>query len=397
MERANSFTFDISAGYGMNSMHKRSKIIVIILLISTIISVSWNRSLRSNAQPKSDRIQQLLQSMSLEEKIGQLFMIASFSDAALNPDFAQNIINPDPAYAEKLIREYHVGGVLFVGKGTRASQRTMIERLQACTKMPLLMALTAEWGSAMRLTDGFCCEKNEQLAKRTDQEIYDVALCIGRELKELGLHINFAPVADINTNVNNLIIGVRSFGNTPELVSKKASAYAAGLRDAGILACAKHFPGHGDTATDPHYALPQLQHTKERLQTIELQPFIHLIQSGVPMVMVGHLGVQAYDPTGASASLSRTLVHDLLRTELGFKGLIITDVLGMGALATYGTPGELACAALHAGNDILLCSLDVPQAIASIKKALLDGRLSMHELDEHVLRILRVKQQMQLI
>jgi beta-glucosidase-like glycosyl hydrolase len=378
-------------------MYKRSKIVIAACLISSVISVSWTWSLRSKTKHTSENVRQILTSMSLEEKIGQLFMIASFTDAALNPDFAQKIINPDPAYAEKLIREYHVGGVLFVGKGTRASQYSMVERFQACTKTPLLMALTAEWGSAMRLTDGFCCEKNEQLAKRTDQEIYDIAVCIGKELKELGLHINFAPVADINTNEDNLIIGVRSFGNSPELVSKKASAYAAGLRDAGILACAKHFPGHGDTATDPHFALPQLPHSKERLQSVEFQPFIHLIQSGVPMVMVGHLGVQEYDQTGASASLSRTLVHDLLRTELGFKGLIITDVLGMGALATYGTPGELACAALHAGNDMLLCSLDVPQAIARIKEVLLDGCLSMHELDEHVLRILRVKQQMQLI
>lgn len=352
---------------------------------------------RSHAQNNiPDDIQLMLANMSIEQKIGQLFMVAALSDAELNPGYERSVYTLDADYIEHLIRNYHVGGVIFLGNGTKHSVRTMVDRFQACAQFPLFMALDAEWGSAMRLVDGFCCEKNKQLARRTFQEIHDIAVTIGSELKELGLHINFAPVVDVNTNPKNPVIGPRSFGSIPELVASKAIAFMQGLHDAGIISCAKHFPGHGDTAVDSHTELPRLEHTKKRLQSVELYPFMQMIKEGVPMVMVGHLSVPAFDATGTAASISRAIVHDLLREQLGFKGIIVTDGLGMGALADFGKPGELESAAICAGNDIVLCPVHVPEGIACIKQALLDGRLSMQELDEHVLRVLMAKRRVQL-
>lgn len=343
-----------------------------------------------------DDIQHMLENMSIEQKIGQLFMVAALSDTELNPGYERSVYTLEPDYVEDLIKNYHVGGVIFLGMGSRESQRAMVDRFQDCSELPLLMGLDAEWGSAMRLVNGFCCEKNKQLARRTFQEIHDIAVKIGNELIELGLHINFAPVVDVNTNPKNPVIGVRSFGSIPELVASKATAYMQGLHDAGIISCAKHFPGHGDTAVDSHLDLPCLTHNKKRLQSVELYPFVQMIKEGVPMIMVGHLSVPALDATGTAASISRAIVHDLLREQLGFKGIIVTDGLGMGALANFGKPGELECAAVCAGNDIVLCPVHVPEGIACIKQAVEDGRLPMHELDEHVLRILMAKRRAQL-
>lgn len=363
--------------------------------ICFIVLLCFNATMRATCDAPDD-IQQMLAAMSIEQKIGQLFMVAALSSTELNPGFEHNVYILDADYIKHLIRSHHVGGVIFLGKGTKHSVRTMVDQFQSCAEIPLLMAIDAEWGSAMRLIDGFCCEKNKLLARRTQKEIHDIAVNIGNELKELDLHINFAPVVDVNTNPKNPIIGMRSFGSVPELVASKATAYMAGLHDAGIISCAKHFPGHGDTAVDSHLDLPRLEHNKKRLQSVELHPFVQMIKEGVPMIMVGHLSVPAYDATGTAASISRAIVHDLLREQLGFKGIIVTDGLGMGALANFGKPGELECAAICAGNDLVLCPVHVPEGVAYIKQALEDGRLSMQELDEHVLRILMIKRRVQL-
>jgi beta-glucosidase-like glycosyl hydrolase len=355
----------------------------------------YSAPMRAKFQAPDD-IQQMLASMSIEQKIGQLFMVAVLSEPEFNPGYERSVYTLDADYVEHLIRNYHVGGVVFLGTGSKEAVRTMVDRFQASAEIPLLMALDAEWGSAMRLVDGFCCEKNKQLARRTNQEIHDIAVQIGNELKELGLHINFAPVVDVNTNPKNPVIGVRSFGSIPELVASKATAYMQGLHDAGIISCAKHFPGHGDTAVDSHVDLPQLKHDKKRLHSVELYPFVQMIKVEVPMIMVGHLSVPAFDATGTAASVSRPIVHGLLREQLGFKSIIITDGLGMGALRDFGKPGELECAAVCAGNDIVLCPVHVPEAVACINQALTDGRLGMQELDEHVLRVLMAKRRAQL-
>jgi beta-glucosidase-like glycosyl hydrolase len=355
-----------------------------------MISLFLCSSVHAKSNVPSD-LEMLCASMSIDQKIGQLFMVASVSDVDLNPNYHKSVYTLNPDYVEDLITNYYVGGVIFIGAGSRESQKYMCARFQQAASLPLLMALDAEWGSAMRLLDGYGCEKNKMLARRSQQDITTIAKKIGQELKDLGLHINCAPVVDVNTNPNNPVIGARSFGCVPELVAEKAIAYMEGLHQAGIMACAKHFPGHGDTTVDSHLSLPLVEHNKQRLQEVELYPFVRMIEQGVPIIMVGHLAVPAYDASGCAASVSRAIVHDLLRKQLMFDGIIMTDGLGMQALANFGEPGELECAAICAGNDMVLCPLDVPEAIACIKQAILDDRLSLQELDEHVMRILLAK------
>jgi beta-glucosidase-like glycosyl hydrolase len=224
------------------------------------------------------------------------------------------------------------------------------------------------------------------------QATYELGHAIGQLCKKLGVHINFAPVADVNNNPNNPVINDRSFGDNPIVVAQHAIAFAQGLADSGIIACAKHFPGHGDTDVDSHYDLPLLGHDKQRLHDIELAPFKELIAANILAIMVGHLEVPAFEPQAKlPSSLSKKIVTDLLRKELGFDGLIITDSLHMYGVTKYFNPGEYELYGLLAGNDILLCPFDVPAAVAAIKQALYDELITEQEIDEHVERILEMK------
>lgn len=203
-------------------------------------------------------------------------------------------------------------------------------------------------------------------------------------------------VGDINNNPNNPIINDRSFGDDPKAVARKGILLAQGLRDAGIIACAKHFPGHGDTNIDSHNALPTINHSLTMIMDHDLHPFKQLIADHIPAIMVAHIAVPTLDPSLTPASCSHSIVTDLLRKKLGFQGLIVTDGLGMGALtAQYKQPGDVEYAALMAGNDLLLCPIDIPAACTRIKQALNDGILTMDELDTHVARILALKKQAQ--
>jgi beta-N-acetylhexosaminidase len=206
------------------------------------------------------------------------------------------------------------------------------------------------------------------------------------------VHINFAPVADVNNNPNNPVINDRSFGDNPELVARHALIFSCGLHDAHIIACAKHFPGHGDTTQDSHITLPLITHDKNRLQKIELYPFKRLIAAKIPAIMIGHLEIPAFEEQkNIPSSLSKKIVTDLLQKELSFTGLIITDALDMNAVTQYYTNGQAELQALLAGNDILLAPVDVPAAVAAIKKAMSDGLITEQEIDKHVEKILNIK------
>jgi len=227
-----------------------------------------------------------------------------------------------------------------------------------------------------------------------EQIIYNIGKEIGTFCNKVGVNINFAPVADVNNNPNNIVIGDRSFGENPDHVAKKAATFMRGLQDAGVLACAKHFPGHGDTDVDSHHALPHIPHDRKRLDNVELYPFKQLIKKGIDAVMTAHLCVPALEPKKDNpTSLSYKVVTNLLRNELGFEGLIITDALDMQGVRTTHKPGETELRALLAGNDILLCPVDIPEAVDLIKQALVNGNLSHETLDQHVLRILLAKEQ----
>ncbi|MDR3647288.1 MAG: glycoside hydrolase family 3 protein [Candidatus Babeliales bacterium] len=364
-----------------------SKIFLILLLISCQLFADW--------------AQETLNKLSLEEKIAQLFIIK-----VNNSDFTNNkndtiqdqIINsPEKMRRQetiRLIKKYKIGGVHLVCYGTISSCYNTIKKFQRLSKLPLLISQDFEWGLGMRLTDAISFPKNMTLgAIQNNNLIYDKAKEIGRQCKLLGVHINFGPVVDINTNHLNPVINDRSFGDDKENVTQKALQVMSGLQDENIIACAKHFPGHGDTALDSHKYLPIINHDLARLKSIELYPFKQLINKGVKAIMSAHIDVPAIDARpNRSITFSKKGITDLLQTQLGFKGLIITDDLDMKAITNFFKPEEIALEAFKAGNDILLMSKDIETAIKSLKDAIEKKIISETELNRRVLKILKTKQ-----
>ena len=337
-----------------------------------------------------------IKNLTLEQKIGQLFMVAAVADE----EIAKNTMERKPyrldkEYIEYLIHEYHVGGIIFLGRSDVAKQIERTRHFQGLSEIPLLVGQDLEPGrvGAARLPQecNFAC--NAILGESGSiEQTYQTAVQIGTLCQELGVHINFAPVADVNNNPDNPVINDRSFGDDPELVARHAIAFAQGLHDTDIIACAKHFPGHGDTNVDSHYDLPYIPHNKERLNNIELYPFKQLIAKAIPAIMMAHLAIPAFEDENIPSSLSKKIVTDLLRKKLGFNGIIITDGLDMGGVTQHYANGQAELQALLAGNDILLCPVDVPVAVAEIKQALAQGKITEEEIDAHVEKILHIKE-----
>jgi len=324
-------------------------------------------------------VAQQLQRMSLEEKIGQLLMAPAYSSPTRS----------NPTEIEKWITQYAIGGIIFM-QGSPERQVTLTNHYQSLSRLPLLIAMDAEWGPAMRL-DSLPRYPNALTlgAVSEDSLVYKVARAIGRQCRRLGVHINFAPVADINSNPENPVIGFRAFGADRHRVTQLSLLFMHGLQDEGIVAVAKHFPGHGDTYIDSHFDLPALPHALSRLDSVEFYPFRHLIREGVMGIMIGHLLVPALDTCTATVSYQIQTV--LLRQKLGFQGLIFSDALNMKAVSLYFPPGELEVRALEAGADILLYVENVPVVFNAIHKAVMEGRLSEELLTEKVRRILLLK------
>lgn len=273
---------------------------------------------------------------------------------------------------EQLIRETEVGGVCFF-VGTAQKTLSQIKRFQHVSSFPLLVCIDAEWGLGMRLKDCYSFPKNGdwgQLPRTMDTVLYEMGREIGRECRNMGIHVNFAPVVDVNSNPNNPVIGTRSFSSNPTRVAELGIQYMKGLQSQGVMAVAKHFPGHGDTETDSHYDLPVINHTREYMDSVDLYPFRKLIEAGVEGVMTAHLQVNSYDNrSNRPSSLSDEVVNQLLRHEMNFQGLVITDGLDMKGVTKYFKDGEGELAALLAGSDILLLPPDVPKAIERICRA----------------------------
>ncbi|MBR3489427.1 MAG: serine hydrolase [Bacteroidales bacterium] len=273
---------------------------------------------------------------------------------------------------EQLIRETEVGGVCFF-VGTAKKTLPLIKRFQYVSRVPLLVCIDAEWGLGMRLKDCYAFPKNAEwgmLPKEMDTMVYAMGREIGRECRNMGIHVNFAPVVDVNSNPNNPVIGVRSFSDDPRRVAELGIQYMKGLQSQGVMAVAKHFPGHGDTETDSHFDLPIINHTQAYMDTVDLYPFRRLIEAGVQGVMTAHLQVNAYDKEkNRPSSLSDKLVNQLLRKQLKFQGMVITDGLDMQGVTKYYKDGDAELAALLAGSDILLLPPDVNKAIDRICRA----------------------------
>lgn len=324
----------------------------------------------------------ILRTMTTEEKIGQLFMVASWS-------------NKDEQHfkeIDKLVAEQRIGGVIFF-QGSPSKQALLTNRYQAKAKVPLMIAIDGEWGLGMRLDSTISFPRAMILgAIQDNQLIEEMGEEIARQCRRLGIHANLSPVADVNSNAANPVIGTRSFGENKENVAQKAIAYMRGLQRNGIIATAKHFPGHGDTDADSHYTLPIIKHSQERLHKVELYPFKRMIEDSLLSVMVAHVHVPSLDSTkNLPTTLSPYAVQKLLIDSLNFKGLIFTDALNMQGVAKFYKAGEVEVKALQAGNDILLYPADVPKGIAAIKEAIANQTLSLTTIEKRVKKLLMSK------
>jgi beta-glucosidase-like glycosyl hydrolase/CubicO group peptidase (beta-lactamase class C family) len=327
-------------------------------------------------------VDSLMQTMSLEEKIGQLFMVAAYSNR--DSSHVQEI--------EKLIKEYHIGGLIFF-QGGPVRQAMLTNQYQASSRIPLMIGIDGEWGLAMRLDSTVKFPKQMTLgALGNDTLVYFMGLEIGRQCNRMGIHINFAPDVDVNSNPENPVINFRSFGSDKFNVARKSLAYMLGLQDRFVLANAKHFPGHGDAASDSHHTTPVINRSRKGLDSLELYPFKFLINSGVASVMVAHLHVPSIEKDERiPMTLSHKAVTGMLQNEMGFEGLVFTDALNMKGVAGLYAPGEVDLKALQAGNDVLLFSEDVPKAVSLIKKAILEKKINPVEIDRKCRKILLAK------
>ena len=319
--------------------------------------------------------------MTLEEKVGQLFMVDLFSS---DPKAKINRI-------KNLITDYHIGGIIF-SKGGPQRQAKINNEFQALAKTKLLIAMDAEWGLAMRLDSTYAFPWNMTLGAIEDPKlVFDAGKRIGEHNKRLGVHINFAPVLDINTNPDNPIIGNRSFGEDRDNVTLKATAFMQGMQSAGVLANGKHFPGHGDTNQDSHKTLPTVHFSEQRIDSVELYPYKKMFTKGLASVMIAHLNIPSIEPRNMPVSLSEKVVTGLLKEQMGFQGLIFTDALNMKGASDFKNPGEVDLAAFLAGNDILLISENVPKAHQIIIEAYENGIISEERLGHSVKKILLAK------
>ena len=327
-------------------------------------------------------INERYEAMSLEEKLGQLFMVS----------VASNESKERTDRIKKLIENHHIGGVIF-SKGGPIRQGKLCNEYQSLSKIPLLIGMDAEWGLAMRLDSTYAFPWNMTLGAIQDNKIVEkVGRQIGKHAKRLGVHINFAPDIDINTNAQNPIIGNRSFGEDKEVVTEKGIAFMKGMESVGVLSSGKHFPGHGDTAVDSHHALPVIPFSRARLDSVELYPYKKIIKEGLSSVMVAHLEVPSMEiKKGMPSSLSEQIISGILKEEMGFKGLIFTDALNMKGVANYAKDGGVALAAFRAGNDMLLMPEDVVTAKEKLIKAYKRGKITEKRLALSVKKILMSK------
>ena len=324
-----------------------------------------------------------LASFTLEEKIGQLFMIRAHSD--LGADHIKSV--------EDQIKKYKVGGLCFF-QGTPTKQAELTNKYQRISDTPLLVAIDAEWGLGMRHKENaISFPKQLTLGAVSDNTlIYEMGQAIARHLKRIGVHVNFAPVVDVNNNPANPVIHNRSFGESIFNVSTKSYAYAKGMQEGGILACMKHFPGHGDTDVDSHYDLPLISHDRARLDSLELTPFRVLSQLGIKSTMTAHLAIPALDPQkNRPTSLSRKVVTEILQDQYHFEGLIFTDGLEMEGVAKHFKPGTMELEAIKAGNDIMLLPIDIKVAVEKLVNEVKTKRLDEAVIDQKVLKILTAK------
>ncbi|WP_026629241.1 glycoside hydrolase family 3 N-terminal domain-containing protein [Dyadobacter alkalitolerans] len=381
--------------------------VVVLVILTSMVSVAWKRirvftepvtalpeTVKQPAKkakkrldpvlvlPENEWVDSTLNSLTVEQKIGQLFMVATFS----NRDESHY------KYIDRLISDFHIGGLIFF-QGGPVGQAQLTNRYQSHSNIPLFIGIDGEWGLGMRLDSTISFPKQMVLGSiQDDALVYRMGSDIAHQCSRLGIHINFAPVSDINSNPGNPVIGIRSFGEDRDNVTRKAIAYMKGLQHNKIIATAKHFPGHGDTDADSHFTLPVLTHSIDQLTETDLYPYRAMIADSLMGVLNGHLFIPALDSTpNLASSLSEKVVTGLLRKDLGFRGLVFTDAMNMRGVLKTGKAAEVNLKALIAGNDILLYPESIVETVAKIKDAIDSKRISEKIIDDKVKRILQAK------
>jgi beta-N-acetylhexosaminidase len=358
-------------------MKKRLLPFVSLLFLSFFSFAQYSSSLSKKAWVDS-----VFHSLSKEEKIAQLMVIRAHSN--LGPDHIKSVVDQ--------IQKYNVGALCFF-QGGPVRQANLTNLYQSIAKTPLMVTIDGEWGLGMRLDSVNKYPYQLTLGALNDTAlVYQMGLAVGAQMKRIGVQVNYAPVVDVNNNPNNPVIGYRSFGEDKYKVAALGVAYMRGMQHAGIMACAKHFPGHGDTEVDSHLDLPVISKSMPQLDSLELYPFKQLFKAGVGSVMIAHLSIPAIDNTvNLPTSLSKNNVTDLLRHEMDYKGLTFTDALEMKGVAKYFPAGEASVQALIAGNDMLCLPENVDTAIKAIEQAIRKKRLKWKDIDEKVEKILEAK------
>ncbi len=356
----------------------------IFLFLSSKITAQYQpeKISREDLKKANQWVDQTYKKLSQDEKLGQLFIVALYTNRGEDEiEKVRSIVSKDK-----------IGGLILM-QDDAAREINLVNEFQQKSKIPLMIGMDAEWGVFQRIPAAHKYPWAMTLGAIQDKElIKQMAAKIAEDCHRVGINWDFAPVVDVNTNPNNPIIGNRSFGSEVNNVVNSALSYAQGLQNSNILAAIKHFPGHGDTSTDSHLDLPVVSHNLERLNSIEIAPFKALMDKGIGGVMVAHLYVPALEPAkGIPASVSKNIVTGLLKDKLGYKGLIITDALNMGAVANKYKPGELDAMAFQAGNDIMLFSQGVAEGKKLIQKAIENGEIPQSRVEESVKKILLTK------
>jgi len=367
-------------------MNKKSIYALGLILLTLSMAIG-----KANAQQPSylDLLKQqphwvdsVFNKLSARQKIAQLFFVRAHT-------------NLSKAYQDsvgKVIRREKLGGVVFF-QGGPVRQAVLTNKYQQKSRVPLLIASDGEWGLGMRLDSTISYPYQMALGAVQNKELlYKMGLEVAKDFKRIGMQMNLAPDVDVNNNAKNPVINFRSFGENKYNVAEKSAAYLKGMQDGGLLVSIKHFPGHGDTDVDSHYDLPQLKFSKQRLDTLELYPFKELIRQGAAGVMVAHMNIPSLDPTpNLPSTLSQPIITGLLKNELGFKGLIISDAMDMKGVTKFYKDGEAEVMGLIAGNDILELAHNTKEAVKKVRQAIKDQRISMERIDESVKKVLTAK------
>ncbi|WP_077923265.1 glycoside hydrolase family 3 N-terminal domain-containing protein [Spirosoma sp. 209] len=370
-------------------MTKRRSILSIlfsVILFTTASAQAPTPVFQQLTERQNRWVDSVFASLTPDERIAQLIMVAGYSNRG-RASYDDSLVT--------LVRTNKLGGVVFF-QGGPVRQAKLTNRLQALSTVPLLIAMDAEWGLAMRLDSTvrypYQMTLGAMQGTATDSLIYRMGANLARQSRRLGVHVNFAPSVDVNNNPNNPVINFRSFGEDKYAVTRKALAYVRGMQDNRLLTSIKHFPGHGDTGTDSHYDLPLINKSRAQLDSLELYPFRQLINAGAAGVMVAHLSIPALDTTrNRPSTLSPAIVTDLLKNEMGFQGLVFSDAMNMKGVTKFFPSGQADRYGIEAGMDVLEFTEDVPAALLQIKQAVAEGRISQESLDERCRKVLRAK------